>query len=70
MLSLAVYPIIIKGNHFIDSKTGERFVITGLAYQPKGESGYDPRSGKDTLTDGQACMRGLLCQSSLFSLTY
>lgn len=60
MLSLAVNPIIIKGNHFMDSITGERFMIIGLAYQPRGESGYDPRSGRDTLTDGPACMRGVL----------
>jgi len=53
-----VNPIVIKGNHFLDSKTNERFVLVGLAYQPKGEAGYDPRSGRDTLTDGQACLRG------------
>lgn len=58
LLSSAVNPIIIKDNHFIDSITKERFVLVGLAYQPKGESGYDPRSGKDTLTDGPACLRG------------
>ncbi|KAF8417063.1 Glucanosyltransferase-domain-containing protein [Tirmania nivea] len=65
LLSTAVNPIVIKGNHFLDSKTNERFVLVGLAYQPKGESGYDPRSGRDTLTDGQACLRDAIVMQKL-----
>ncbi|KAF8461413.1 Glucanosyltransferase-domain-containing protein [Kalaharituber pfeilii] len=57
LTAVAVNPIMIKGNHFLDSVTNERFVIVGLAYQPNGEAGYDPRSGRDTLTDAKACLR-------------
>ncbi|KAI5806716.1 Glucanosyltransferase-domain-containing protein [Peziza echinospora] len=63
--ALALNPITISGNHFVDSVTNKRFIIVGLAYQPKGEAGYDFRSGRDTLTDGKACLRDAIVMQQL-----
>ncbi|KAG0651470.1 Glucan elongating glucanosyltransferase 2, partial [Hyphodiscus hymeniophilus] len=56
-LVLAVQPITIKGSDFINSVTGNRFQIVGVAYQPGGSSGYNPASGVDPLSDGSVCLR-------------
>lgn len=41
----ALNPIVIRGNAFFDSVTGERFYIKGVDYQPGGSSGIiDPLS--------------------------
>lgn len=56
-LVFAVQPITIKGSDFINSVTGDRFQILGVAYQPGGSSGYDPSSGVDPLSDGNVCLR-------------
>ena len=50
-------PITIKGSDFINSVTGDRFQILGVAYQPGGSSGYNPASGADPLSDGDICLR-------------
>ncbi|AMD18573.1 HBL329Cp [Eremothecium sinecaudum] len=63
----AILPIEIKGRRFIknvqvhsdsgvklDSKV---YFIKGVDYQPGGSSGYDPRSGKDLLSDRDICER-------------
>jgi hypothetical protein len=39
------------------SATGNRLQIIGVAYQPGGSSGYDPRNGIDPLSDGAECLR-------------
>jgi hypothetical protein len=52
-----VQPITIKGSDFINSVTGDRFQILGVAYQPGGSSGYNPGSGVDPLSDGSVCLR-------------
>ncbi|KAL7274605.1 1 3-beta-glucanosyltransferase gel2 [Rhizina undulata] len=53
----AVHPVVVKGHDFVDSVTGDRFVLVGVAYQPAGASGYDPNSGTDPLSDGDICLR-------------
>lgn len=53
----AVTPIEVQGADFVNSKTGERFYVVGIAYQPGGSSGYNPASGVDPLTDGAVCLR-------------
>jgi len=56
-LATAVQPIEIKGADFVNSVTGIRFEILGVAYQPGGSSGYDPTSGTDPLSNGSVCLR-------------
>lgn len=53
----AVPTIEIKGSDFINSATGDRFQLLGVAYQPGGSSGFDPASGLDPLSDGDVCLR-------------
>jgi hypothetical protein len=55
--ALAVQSLIIKGADFVNEKSGDRFQILGVAYQPGGSSGYNPGSGVDPLSDGSVCLR-------------
>ena len=54
---LALQPIKISGQYLVNSGSENLFQIIGVAYQPGGQSGYDPGSGKDPLSDGDACLR-------------
>jgi hypothetical protein len=54
-LSLAVPSLEVQGADFVNPKTGDRFQIVGVAYQPGGSSGYNP--GADPLSDGPSCLR-------------
>ncbi|RDL37341.1 1,3-beta-glucanosyltransferase [Venustampulla echinocandica] len=54
---LAVPSLEARGADFVNPKTGNRFQILGVAYQPGGESGYKPESGVDALADGEVCLR-------------
>ncbi|KAL4999212.1 Glucanosyltransferase-domain-containing protein [Aspergillus recurvatus] len=51
----AVTPIEVKGKDFVNSKTGDRFQILGVDYQPGGTNAVDGKS--DPLTDRDACLR-------------
>ncbi|KAF9883838.1 hypothetical protein FE257_002729 [Aspergillus nanangensis] len=51
----AVVPIEVKGKDFVNSKTGDRFQILGVDYQPGGSGGFDGKS--DPLSDRKACLR-------------
>ncbi|KAF2690419.1 glycoside hydrolase family 72 protein [Lentithecium fluviatile CBS 122367] len=53
----AVHPVSIQGQDFIDTVTKKRFQIVGVDYQPGGQGGYVPQSGKDPLTDKEVCLR-------------
>lgn len=55
--TFAVQPIEVKGSDFVNSVTGNRFQLIGVAYQPGGSSGYDPASGLDPLSNGTVCLR-------------
>ncbi|KAG9230387.1 Glucanosyltransferase-domain-containing protein [Amylocarpus encephaloides] len=55
--TLAVQPLIIQGADFVNAKTGNRYQILGVAYQPGGEGGYKPQTGEDPLSDGSVCLR-------------
>ncbi|KAF2645417.1 hypothetical protein P280DRAFT_417124 [Massarina eburnea CBS 473.64] len=55
--AVAVNPVSVKGQDFVDSSTGKRFMIVGVDYQPGGQSGYKPADGKDPLTDKDICLR-------------
>ncbi|KAK1754620.1 Glucanosyltransferase-domain-containing protein [Echria macrotheca] len=53
----AVPVLEAKDNYFINPKTGNRFQIVGVAYQPGGSAGYDPSRGVDPLSDADVCLR-------------
>jgi len=53
--TFAVQTITIKGADLVNSVTGNRFQIVGVAYQPAGSSGYNP--GSDPLADKDVCLR-------------
>ncbi|KAK3344162.1 Glucanosyltransferase-domain-containing protein [Lasiosphaeria hispida] len=55
-LVAAVPPLVVKDNYFINPKTGNRFQIVGVAYQPGGSSGYDATS-PDPLSQKDICLR-------------
>ncbi len=56
--SVRAVPVVnVRGADFVDSNSGARFLIVGVAYQPGGSSGYDPQSGIDPLTNGSDCLR-------------
>ncbi len=55
--TLAVQTINAEGADLVNSVTGDKFQIVGVAYQPGGSSGYDPSSGVDPLSDGSVCLR-------------
>jgi hypothetical protein len=55
-LVAAVPSIKVQGSDFINEKTGEKFQIIGMGYQPGGESAFSPTSG-DPLSDPEACKR-------------
>jgi hypothetical protein len=56
-LAAAVQPLEVDGQNFINPKTGNRFQIVGVAYQPGGSAGYDKETGRDPLSDPDICMR-------------
>lgn len=51
----AVNPIKVEGSNFVDSVTGNRFQIIGVAYQPGGQAAFS--STKDPLSDPEPCLR-------------
>lgn len=54
-LAVAINPIVIQGNRFFDSVTGDPFLLRGVDYQPGGSSGY--HGGADPLSDADSCAR-------------
>jgi hypothetical protein len=48
---LCIDPIIIKGTKFFNSKTGEEFIIKGVAYQPGGSGKQDPIANTQQLAN-------------------
>jgi hypothetical protein len=55
--AFAVTTLKVQGADLVNSVTGAKFQIVGVAYQPGGSSGYDPASGVDPLSDGSVCLR-------------
>lgn len=56
-LSAALHPIEVQSQDFVETGTGNRFEIIGVDYQPGGSAGFDPKSGKDPLSDEDICIR-------------
>ncbi|KAG5973145.1 hypothetical protein E4U55_000654 [Claviceps digitariae] len=55
-LAAAVPLLEIEGDEFYNPKTGEKFEIVGIAYQPGGSAGFSETS-PDPLSQPDACMR-------------
>lgn len=53
----AVTSLEVQGSQFVNPTTGKAFQIVGVAYQIGGSAGYDPKDGKDPLSDGDICRR-------------
>ncbi|KAJ5584818.1 1-3-beta-glucanosyltransferase gel2 [Penicillium hispanicum] len=51
----ALTALEVKGKDFVNSKTGDRFQIIGVDYQPGGEAAYTGK--KDPLSQPDACLR-------------
>jgi len=64
-LGAAVTPLEIQGNAFVNPKTGNKFQVVGVAYQPGGSSGYKPSEGKDPLSNADICMRDAALMQTL-----
>ena len=69
-VALAVQTIEIQGSDFVNSVTGDKFQLLGVAYQPGGSSGYDPASGVDPLSDGSVCLRDAALMQRLGPLIF
>lgn len=54
--ALAVNPIVVQEQEFIDSKTNQRFQILGIDYQEGSQSAYGTGAG-DPLSNGTKCLR-------------
>jgi len=52
----AVKPLKIDGRRFVDDD-GNALQIVGMAYQPGGSAGYNPKTGKDPLSHKEECLR-------------
>lgn len=56
-IAVAVHPVVVQGQDFVDTVTKKRLMIIGVDYQPGGQSGYKPQEGKDPLSDKTVCLR-------------
>ncbi|KAI4214868.1 MAG: hypothetical protein LQ351_002581 [Letrouitia transgressa] len=56
-VSSAVQPIKVQGADYVNSVSGDRFQIIGVAYQPGGSSGFTSGGTSDPLSDGDSCLR-------------
>lgn len=54
--TLAVSPIVVQEQEFVDSGTNGRFMIIGVDYQPGGQGAYGTGSG-DPLSNATICLR-------------
>ena len=52
----ALNTIEVQEQEFVDSTSGDRFVIIGVDYQPGGQDAYGTGAG-DPLSDAKACLR-------------
>jgi hypothetical protein len=53
----AVPSLEVRGTDFVNPTSGNKFQIVGVAYQPGGSAGYNPKEGKDPLSHGDTCLR-------------
>lgn len=63
-MTLALNPIEVHEQQFIDSKTGDRFMVLGVDYQPGGQGSYGTDSG-DPLSNPEICLRDAALMQNL-----
>jgi 1,3-beta-glucanosyltransferase GAS3 len=56
--------IEVRNQEFVDSKTGDRFMLLGVDYQPGGQGAYGTGQG-DPLSEPQACLRDAALMQAL-----
>ncbi|KAF9739290.1 hypothetical protein PMIN06_001019 [Paraphaeosphaeria minitans] len=64
-VAVAVHPVEVQGQDFIDTVTKKRFMIVGVDYQPGGQAGYKPQEGSDPLTNKSVCLRDAIMLQKL-----
>ncbi|PIA89529.1 1,3-beta-glucanosyltransferase gel2 [Cercospora beticola] len=63
-LAAAVDPVEVQQQQFVITKTGERFMIVGVDYQPGGQDAYGTGRG-DPLSNATVCLRDAALMQSL-----
>ncbi|KAF1964603.1 hypothetical protein BU23DRAFT_594100 [Bimuria novae-zelandiae CBS 107.79] len=64
-VAVAVHPVEVQGQDFIDTVTKKRFMIVGVDYQPGGQAGYKPQENSDPLTNKDVCLRDAITLQKL-----
>lgn len=64
-LTAAVDPVEIRGQDFVNSVSGDRFVVIGVDYQPGGQGALSANNDRDVLSDAEACTRDAALMQSL-----
>jgi hypothetical protein len=64
-LTAAVDSVEVRGQDFVNSVTGDRFVIIGVDYQPGGQGAISANNDRDVLSDPEACTRDAALMQSL-----
>ncbi|THY36770.1 hypothetical protein D6D01_00133 [Aureobasidium pullulans] len=64
-LSAAVDPVEVRGQDFVNSANGNRFVVVGVDYQPGGQGAISANNDQDVLSDAEACTRDAALMQSL-----
>ncbi|KAH0290239.1 hypothetical protein M436DRAFT_65247 [Aureobasidium namibiae CBS 147.97] len=64
-LTVAVDPVEVRGQDFVNSVSGDRFVVIGVDYQPGGQGAISATNDRDVLSDPEACTRDAALMQSL-----
>jgi hypothetical protein len=64
-LTAAVDPVEVRGQDFVNSVSGDRFVVIGVDYQPGGQGAISTENDQDVLSDAEACTRDAALMQSL-----
>ncbi|CAD0108768.1 unnamed protein product, partial [Aureobasidium uvarum] len=64
-LTAAVDPVEVRGQDFVNSVSGDRFVVVGVDYQPGGQGAISANNDQDVLSDAEACTRDAALMQSL-----
>ncbi|KAH0019476.1 glycoside hydrolase family 72 protein, partial [Aureobasidium melanogenum] len=64
-LTAAVDPVEVRGQDFVNSVSGDRFVVIGVDYQPGGQGAISADNDRDVLSDAEACTRDAALMQSL-----
>jgi hypothetical protein len=65
VLATAVDPVEVRGQDFVNSVSGDRFVVIGVDYQPGGQGALSTESREDVLSNPEACTRDAALMQTL-----